>query len=63
MLSGCAAPPQLPVPAEWRFDLDATPAVAHDGMVVTADRYATDVGVEILARRGNAVDAASAEAL
>lgn len=59
-LSGCVEPPRVPVPAEWRFDLDATPAVARDGMVVTADRYATDVGVEILARDGSAVDAAVA---
>ncbi|MBC8025219.1 MAG: gamma-glutamyltransferase [Steroidobacteraceae bacterium] len=36
------------------------PVAAENGMVVTAQRYATNVGVEVLARGGNAIDAAIA---
>jgi gamma-glutamyltranspeptidase/glutathione hydrolase len=36
------------------------PVAAENGMVVTAQRFATDVGVEVLARGGNAIDAAIA---
>jgi gamma-glutamyltranspeptidase/glutathione hydrolase len=36
------------------------PVAAENGMVVTAQRYATDVGVDVLARGGNAIDAAIA---
>ena len=36
------------------------PVAAENGMVVTAQRYATNVGVDVLARGGNAIDAAIA---
>src|SRR6202165_2265625 len=38
----------------------ATPIVAHNGMVVAQESRATRIGVEILERGGNAVDAAVA---
>jgi len=47
----------------WRFDLHAPPTVAAKGMVVTADRYASEVGLNVLVAGGNAVDAAVATAL
>jgi len=39
---------------------DATPVVAADGMVVTQEALATHVGVDVLQKGGNAVDAAVA---
>jgi gamma-glutamyltranspeptidase/glutathione hydrolase len=36
------------------------PVAAENGMVVTAQRHATDVGVDVLKRGGNAIDAAIA---
>jgi len=36
------------------------PVAAQNGMVVTANRYATNVGVDVLKKGGNAVDAAIA---
>src|SRR3954470_8477533 len=36
------------------------PAAAQNGMVVTAQQYATRIGVEVLKRGGNAMDAAVA---
>src|SRR5947209_17887744 len=36
------------------------PSAAANGMVVTAQHYATEIGVEILKAGGNAVDAAVA---
>lgn len=49
------------VPADWAFPLDRA-AVTHgvDGMVSTTDRVASEIGVEVLRRGGNAVDAAVA---
>ncbi|MGD2068729.1 MAG: gamma-glutamyltransferase [Gemmatimonadota bacterium] len=47
-------------PDSWRYDEDVTPAVGEHGMVVTTDRYASEVGVEVLRDGGNAVDAAVA---
>ena len=71
-LAACApfaeAPPTPPaevvqqVPPDWRFPLDAVPAVADRGMVVTDAPLATDAGVRILRDGGNAIDAAVATA-
>jgi len=59
--SGAAAADwRTATPAEWKFygESEAVPSVG--GMVATDARIATDVGVEILAAGGNAVDAAVA---
>lgn len=45
-------------PAAWAAS--PAPAQGRDGMVVTAQHLATDVGVEVLRQGGNAVDAAVA---
>ncbi len=52
-------------PAAGRFSLENvyTPVVATRGMVVSEEALATDVGVAILRRGGNAVDAAVAVGL
>jgi gamma-glutamyltranspeptidase / glutathione hydrolase len=49
-------------PAAGRFSLDSvfTPVVARSGMVVTEQALASQVGIDILRRGGNAVDAAVA---
>ena len=44
-------------PEGWPFPAGETPVLAEDGMVVTTDAYASEVGVEILKAGGNAVDA------
>ncbi len=48
----------------WPFAADAArPVVAREGMVSTTDEYASQVGVDVLADGGNAVDAAVAVGL
>ena len=52
-----AGPMSMPAVPSWR---DAKPAVASHGMVVTEQRYASQVGLDVLKGGGNAVDAAVA---
>jgi len=47
-------------PESWRFPADAEPVTAANGMVVTTDEYATQVGLEVLQAGGTAMDAAIA---
>lgn len=61
-LGACGpAPPAAPggtFPADWAFPPQSLVAAqARDGMVTTTDRVASEVGIEILRRGGNAVDA------
>ncbi len=55
-----AAPPQAPAP--WPYRVDGPGAVGARGMVVTDAPLATQVGLSVLERGGNAVDAAVATA-
>jgi gamma-glutamyltranspeptidase/glutathione hydrolase len=50
------------VPADWPYSLDAAAVQATHGMVISTDRYASDVGVAVLRSGGNAIDAAVATA-
>jgi gamma-glutamyltranspeptidase/glutathione hydrolase len=51
---------QSPFPAGWRYPSAATPVTAKNGMVVSTDELAGQVGVDVLRAGGNAVDAAVA---
>jgi gamma-glutamyltranspeptidase/glutathione hydrolase len=55
----CESAPD-PIPSDWPFALNATPVRAINGMVVSTDAYASEVGIEILRSGGNVVDAAVA---
>lgn len=60
-ISACA--PRGPaIPADWPLASDTVPVHAAHGMVVSTDRYASEVGVAVLRAGGNAVDAAVATA-
>ncbi|MEX1256167.1 MAG: gamma-glutamyltransferase [Gemmatimonadota bacterium] len=69
-LSGCEAESPAPAlavaraqvafPDEWQFPAEVDPVLAPDAMVSSTDRYATEVGLDILREGGNAVDAAIA---
>ena len=65
VLAACAdqpavAPQGVWAPPDWPFELDALPVRAASGMVVSTDEYASQVGSDVLAAGGNAVDAAVA---
>ena len=64
LLASCtaSAPEESAVtfPAEWRYPSSESAVTAQNGMVVTTDEYATQVGVEVLRAGGNAIDAAIA---
>ena len=47
-------------PAQWRYSANEMAVTAENGMVVSTDEYATNVGVQILQEGGNAIDAAIA---
>jgi gamma-glutamyltranspeptidase/glutathione hydrolase len=47
-------------PAQWRYRPDATAFTAREAMVASTDRYASEVGADVLRAGGNAVDAAVA---
>ncbi len=49
-----------PFPEDWSLSADPAPATAANGMVVSTDELASQVGVSVLQSGGNAVDAAVA---
>jgi gamma-glutamyltranspeptidase / glutathione hydrolase len=53
-------PQSPPAPDSQRFDWPARPVRGAKAMVVTDEKIASDVGAEIMKRRGNAIDAAVA---
>lgn len=50
-------------PDTWQYPADPAPVRAESAMVVTTDRYASEIGAGIMERGGNAVDAAVAVSL
>jgi gamma-glutamyltranspeptidase/glutathione hydrolase len=52
--------PQIDFPDGWPYSAAEAPILAEQGMVVSTDRYASEVGAGVLRRGGNAVDAAVA---
>ena len=65
LVAGAAGCERLPdagadFPAAWPFSSRASAVVADSAMVASVDAHATRVGVEILRRGGNAIDAAIA---
>jgi gamma-glutamyltranspeptidase / glutathione hydrolase len=61
LVTMAAAQTTVRVPDRWAFPLDRmVVTVGKNGMVSTTDRVASEVGVEVLRRGGNAVDAAVA---
>ena len=60
-LSACAEPLPRGAADEWAFAPDRVALTyGFDGMVSSTDRVASEIGVEVLRRGGNAVDAAVA---
>ena len=67
-VAGCQESPETgtadaadgPWAASWRYDPATEPVRAENGMVVTTDAYASEVGAQVLRDGGNAVDAAIA---
>ena len=52
--------PPIVFPDTWRFSADDAPVRAEHAVVVTTDRYASEIGARIMQEGGNAVDAAIA---
>ncbi|MGY8779437.1 MAG: gamma-glutamyltransferase, partial [Longimicrobiales bacterium] len=61
---GCTAPvpdsADVTFPSSWRYAATEQPIEASNGMVVSTDEYASQVGVDVLRSGGNAIDAAIA---
>ena len=60
---GGAGSTAVSFPEAWRYPSDTAPVTAERGMVVSTDRYASEIGVEVMRAGGNAVDAAIAVSL